>query len=98
LLGRTIDPRWASIRVLQEVLLTVGLEESDAREALEPIQRLHALRTIVKGHAMPERRKQAELAARTAHGSFRAHFTSILADLDRALREVLAALSVDIKS
>lgn len=95
--GRTVDPKWGSIRVLHEVLLTKGLDESDARDVIDPIQRLHALRTIVKGHATQEKKREAELAARSAHGSFRAHFTRMAADCDRALSVVLSAFAIDIE-
>ena len=58
---------------------------------------VHGLRTEIKGHATTDRKKQAEVDARTKHGSFRAHFTKMAADCDKALNEILSAFDIIIE-
>ena len=95
--GRKIDPNWKSIRVMQEMLVVKGLSEQDAKAVVAPIQRVHGLRTEVKGHATTEGKKKAEVEARTKHGNFRAHFTQMAADCDKALNEILSAFAIVIE-
>lgn len=89
--GRKLDSSWGSLRVMQEVLVVKGLSEQDAKAIVAPIQRVHGLRTEVKGHATTDKKKKAEVEARTKHGNFRAHFTQMAADCDNALNEILSA-------
>jgi len=55
------------------------------------------LRTIVKGHATADKKKAAEVEARTKHGNFRAHFTKMTADCDESLNEILSAFEIVIE-
>ncbi len=96
--GRPIEQKWASLRVLQEVLSVKGCTEDEAKSLVLPMQRLHALRTEVRGHATTEKKRNAESAARTASGTLRAHFTQLVTDCDKALTEVLRRLDVNLKS
>lgn len=96
--GRAIEPKWATIRVLQEVLTVKGCTEEEAKSFVLPMQKLHALRTEVRGHAMTTKRRKAESEARTNFGTLRAHFTQIVTDCEQALTEVLHRLDVNLKS
>lgn len=96
--GRKIDPSWGSIKVMQEALVVRGLSEEDAKAIMTPIQKLHGLRTDIKGHATTDKKKKAEVDARTKYGSFRAHFTQMVADCDKALNEILSTFSISIES
>lgn len=91
---RKFDPSWGSIRVMQEVLVVRGLSEQDAKAIMTPIQRVHGLRTEVKGHATIDKKKKAEVEARTKHGSFRAHYTQMAADCDKALNKIISAFGI----
>lgn len=95
--GRKPDTSWQALKVMQEVLIVKGLSEEDAKAIIAPIQRLHGLRTEVKGHATADKKKKAEIEARTKHGNFRAHFTKLAADCDKALNEILFAFSIVIE-
>jgi len=90
--GRTIEQKWASLRVLQEVLIARGRTEEDAKAIILPMQKLHALRTEVRGHATIDKKRKAESEARTNFGSLRAHFTDIVTDCERSLNEILQSL------
>jgi hypothetical protein len=92
--GRSIDPKWQSLRVLQEISVANGLSESDAKFLILPMQDLHALRTIVKGHATSERKKKAISVARSTFGSLRAHFKQTVSKCDKTLQEILRVFGV----
>ena len=96
--GRPIELKWASLRVLQEVLIVKGCTEDEAKSLVLPMQRLHALRTEVRGHASTDKKRKAESAARTTFGTLRAHFTQLVTDCDKALIEILRRLDVKLKS
>lgn len=96
--ARTVDHKWGSLRVLQEVLVARGQTEDVAKNMVSPMQRLHTLRTEVRGHATVEKKRAAESSARTQFGSLRDHFKSVVADCEQALNTILKSLGVDLKS
>lgn len=57
--GRKLDPSWGTLKVMQEVLVAKGLSGSEAKAIMEPMQRLHGLRTILKGHAALNKKKNS---------------------------------------
>jgi len=95
--GRSIDQKWAPLRLLQEVLISKGLTESEAKAIVLPMQKLHALRTEVRGHATTEKKRKAESEARMFFGSLRAHFTHVVTDCEKSLITILSSLEVDLK-
>ncbi|MBE5214760.1 hypothetical protein IG611_05345 [Pectobacterium sp. A535-S3-A17] len=92
--GRSIEPKWASLRVLQEALITKGVTEDHAKTLVQPMQKLHALRTEVRGHASTEKKKKAISEARTDHGNLRTHFTHIVAECERSLAKILIIFDI----
>lgn len=95
--GRTVDKKWGSLRVLQEVLVARGQTADAAKSIVSPIQRLHALRTEIRGHAAVEKKRAAESSARKLFGSLRAHFQGLVADCEQALSVILKSLDVQLK-
>lgn len=95
--GRSIDQKWAPLRLLQEVLATKGHTDAEAKALVLPMQRLHALRTEVRGHATTDKKRKAESEARRLFGSLRAHFTQVVTDCDKSLIEILSSLEVELK-
>lgn len=95
--GHLIEQKWAPLRVLQEVLIAKGRTEPEAKALVLPMQKLHALRTEVRGHATIEKRKKAESEARTVFGSLRGHFTQMVANCEKSLTEILHILEIDLK-
>lgn len=92
--GRKLDPNWGALKVMQEVLVAKGRSETEAKAVVAPMQRVHSLRTEVKGHATTDKKRKAEIDARTKHGSFRSHFTQLAAECDKAFNEVLSAFGI----
>lgn len=95
--GQSIEQKWAPLRVLQEVLIAKGRSETEAKALVVPMQKLHALRTEVRGHATTEKKRNAESEARAAYGSLRAQFTQMVTDCERSLNEILQILPIGIK-
>lgn len=96
--GRKLDPNWGPLRTMQEVLVAKGLSETEAKAVVTPMQKVHRLRTVVKGHATTDEKRKAEIDARTEHGSFRSHFTQLSAECDKAFSDVLSAFSIVLDS
>jgi hypothetical protein len=95
--GRTIESNWGSLRVLQEALSAIGHSDDSAKALVAPMQRLHALRTEVKGHATVEKKYAAEIEARTQFHSLREHFRGLVSECESALNSVLAALEIKLE-
>lgn len=96
--GRPIEQKWAPLRVLQEALSAKGCSKDEAKTLVLSMQRLHALRTEVRGHATTDKKRKAESSARTTFGTLRAHFTQLVTDCDKALAEILSRLAVNLRS
>jgi len=91
--GHQIDLRFQPLRVIQEILHAKGMSEAEAKAVVEPAQRLHGLRSVVRGHATTDKKQRAESEARTAHGTFRAHFIQLTKECDESFRTMVTALS-----
>lgn len=96
--GRKLERDWGPLKLIQEVLVAQGRSETDAKTVVAPMQRLHGLRTEVKGHAATDKKRKAEIDARTKHGSFRSHFTQLVEDCDKAFNQVLSAFDIVLKT
>lgn len=94
--GRTVDPHWKSLRLLQDFLEAQGRTTEEARAVTEPLVTLHGLRNPLKGHGSTNERKAALKRARAEHGTLRAHFKALAADCDKALATIVKALGVAI--
>jgi len=94
--GRTVESAWASLRVLQEVLVAKGHSEDAAKAVVEPMQRLHGLRTEVKGHATVGKRHNAEVKARTDFRTLREHYRQLVGDCESSFSAVVSSLGVGI--
>ena len=95
--GRVVDKAWGPLRVLQDVLVDKGCTDEEAKSLVQPLQKLHALRTEVRGHATIDKKRKAEYEARKAFGTLRAHFTQIVTDCERALAVILSRLNINLK-
>jgi hypothetical protein len=91
-LSRTPQPEWQSLKLLEECLIGSGLDKEEAAETISPFRALHELRTVVKGHAAPEKKQARAKEAIAGFGSFRAHFTQMAADCDSALEVIIERL------
>jgi hypothetical protein len=91
--GAKPDGKWASIRLLQECLVVLaGINSDEAVTIVEPLQRVHFLRTKLKGH-LAETDKQALIkAARGDHGSLAKHFRKLAEDVQISFNRIAEVL------
>jgi hypothetical protein len=90
--GRPIEKDWRSLRLLQECLTAAGLHETVAANVIEPLRRVHFLRSKVKGHFAEGEKKSLIKKARTDHGSLAAHFRDLAEDVRVAFDRVIELL------
>lgn len=90
--GLKFETGWGSLRVLQEVLGGCGLTPEQVRETMTPLQQLHRLRTLLKGHAAGDEKNTAVAAAMEEFGTLRAHFQNLAGQCDRSLGTILEVL------
>lgn len=90
--GRTVDKQWQSLRLLQDYLEAQGSATDEAKAVIDPLYRLHKLRSVLKGHGAPAERTAQTKEARTVHGSLRAHFKALAGECDASFITVLKAL------
>lgn len=93
-LGRPFEREWQSLVALRECLLGKDVDPVVATKAFEALRTLRRLRTTVMGHSIPDKREEATREAKI-HGSFRAHFAVLAAEVDAALELVLDVLLPD---
>jgi hypothetical protein len=74
-------------------MIAQGFTASDATDAMEPLRRLHLLRSKVKGHAAEAQRQQLIKQARTEHESLKEHFEQLAFDCQTAFEKACSSLS-----
>lgn len=91
--GQDVDKEpWQSIRLLQEWLALGGVNAAVAANLVEPLKRLHGMRSTLKGHAAINARDQAASDARKKYGSLRAQFREMVTECESALVHILGTL------
>lgn len=89
-LGRTPDAGVASLKLIEECLIGIGLEESDAQKAVAPLKKLHALRSKLKGHASGEEATAIRKQILAEHASYKNHFRTLTEEIDQSIRAIEA--------
>jgi len=87
--GVRIDPHWQGLKIIQELLRARGHHNAD--KIVEPLRRLHYLRSKVSGHHTKER-AELEKKSFADHGSFRAHFFALCQQCNEAFATIIEAL------
>lgn len=87
---------WRSIRLLQAYLEVTGKTPEDAEAVVAPLKTLHSLRSTLRGHASSSTKRAAEIDARKAFGTLRAHYTDLAAKCDSALDAILESFGIDV--
>jgi hypothetical protein len=87
-LGRSPDPKFQSLKLVEECLMGLGFEEAGARDVTAPMHNLHWLRSKLKGHASGDEATAIRKQVLTEHGTFGKHFRALCANCDEALHMV----------
>ena len=90
-LGRKPDPRFMSLKLIEECLIGLGYEEEHARRITAPLHNLHYLRSKVKGHASGEDATTIKRDALVKHKTYGKHFQALCAECDEAVRSISEA-------
>lgn len=91
-LGKSPDPKLASLALIEECFIALGFAEDEAKCVVAPLRRAHDLRTKLKGHASgKESLARIRREALSSHGTYRDHFRGLCAECDRSIRAIAAA-------
>ncbi len=91
-LGRTLDPKFGSIKVTEECLLGLGFAQDEADKTVAPLRTAHHLRTKVKGHSSECEARKIKLESLKTYGSYRNHFQALCKCCDESIRRIGEAL------
>ena len=91
-MGRSPEKNWGSLKLVEECLLGKDFTEEQAKEAMEPLRKLHHLRTTLKAHLKPHEKENERKQALKDHGSFQSHFEALATDCDKALHLIMVTL------
>lgn len=88
------DPKHGSIMTLRECLQACDMSKEVAAEIVEPLRKLHELRTKLRGHAASQKTRTAfRSEAIGQYGSLREHFRALVENVRQALQRINLALS-----
>ncbi len=93
--GAKPDPKWASIRLVQEYLVLKGFGVDEAAKFVESLKKVHFLRTKLKGHLAESEKQKLIKQARREFGSLAAHFRKLTEDLQNAFDRIVEVLQSD---
>lgn len=83
-LGRKPEPRFRSLKLVEECLAGLGFEEDHARSIVAPFSELHDMRNKFE-HAEGKEARNLAKKARKYPGGYRAHYKDLAAGCDEAL-------------
>ena len=87
-LGRTPDPKFQSLKLIEECFMGFGWEEGPARDVTAPFHKLHDLRSKLKGHASGDEATAIRIRVLAEHGSYIKHFRALCASCDESLHTI----------
>ncbi len=89
-LGRTPDPAFGSLKLVEECLIALGFEEDRARKITAPLHEVHNLRKL-KAHASGQEATKIKQKLLAKHGSYKEQFRALCSECDDAVRTVTEA-------
>ena len=87
-LGLHPDMKLRSIKLIEQCLIGLGLDEDQALGITGPLHELNYLRSKVKGHASGEEAVQIKQKMLEEHGTYRRQFHRLCAQCDSSLRRI----------
>lgn len=83
--GRSVDSRWKSLKLLEEVLRGLGSDEDQVREIVGPLRNLNSLRSKISGHASGKEAERIKAEVLKKHKTYPSHFRNLCTQCDRAI-------------
>lgn len=96
-LGRTFNPQWRSLKLIEEILRCLVSDKDETQEIVEPLQELHFLRSKISGHASGKEAKQIKAGVLKQHKTFPFHFRQLCTQCDRVVRALQSILEPSIR-
>jgi hypothetical protein len=93
-MGKTVEKEWRSLKLMEECLVGRGVTEDESKSAVDAMRIVHDLRTIVKGHAAPQKKADAVKKALISYRDFRTHFETLAAGCDEALGLIMETMDI----
>ena len=90
-LGRTPDPSFGSLKLVEECLVALEFAEGDAQKIVAPLRKAHDLRSKLKGHASGKEAAAIRKQTLAEHGSYKKHFHALCGECDEAVRAIAEA-------
>ena len=90
-LGRNPNPKFRSLKLIEECLVGVDFDEDHARQIIDPFRKIHHLRSKLKGHTFGQEAEMIRKTSLAKFGSFHKHFEHICAECDESLEIVIEA-------
>jgi hypothetical protein len=90
--GLAVDKQWQSLKLLSELLQFKGVDVDDATAIMEPLKRLHHLRSKVKGHAAASDKVALIKQAKSEYASLPAHFRALVGEVQVSFDRIVELL------
>lgn len=91
-LGSKIDPNWKSIKLIEEILHNLRLDEDQVREIAKPLLELNFLRVKICGHVSGKEAKQIKADVLKQYKTYPCHFRHICTQCDKSVRTLQSLL------
>lgn len=92
-LGRNPDPKYRSLKLVEECLMGLGFETEHAREISSPLHVVHDLRNKLKGHITGETAEKIRSEAIEEFGSYTTHFENLCNRCDESMEIIINAFT-----
>ena len=83
--GITVDPKWGSLKLINELLKYAQIDEDEILNITTPLLSLHELRNKMKGHTSGSEAKKIRKDIIEKHGDLKAHFRALAQQCERAI-------------
>ncbi|MFC3704768.1 hypothetical protein ACFOOL_08370 [Devosia honganensis] len=93
--GATVAANWRSLRLIEAILVATGNSPEQAKAIMVPLQRMHALRSILTAHTGGATKGEEQRKAIAEHNTYRAHFEHLASGVLDGLTAIIAALDGD---
>jgi len=87
-LQRTIDPNWRSIKLIEECLQGLALDDDQVIEIVEPLKELNLLRAKVSSHASGKEAQRIKVGVLKKYKSYPKHFRQLCTKCDQSIQSL----------
>jgi hypothetical protein len=89
-LGRAFDKEWKSLKLLEELLRTIGSDK--VKEIVEPLRELNTLRNRLSAHPSGKNAERIKVEVLKKQKTYPSHFRNLCTQCDKAIRTLRTLL------